>query len=353
MSKAGILRSHSSLLLGIVALHFAATDAQTQPTSVAAAANANANEVASPAVLRTRLDSLMEKSRGVRVALSAWRSEDSLAKANYNIHDPARVLLKVGSQRIVADTALRALAEKAGRIAWDELRSTFGSATQLLEQELWFIEEVRDTTTNGRVARTSILVGWDAVGDVPRSTVTDVPNPFQRARTVSEIWRARGDAAISSARKGPARTWAPFTVGPAAANQMLFQGAFRHLAAGGDPAGRRCLEGGIDECISHLGIIGSNRHSSNTNVRTSVLQVALALGGDEAYTRFASDSTRGIAERLSDASLLPVDSLISVWRSRVIEARPSPASTPTRTAAMALLWCTLLCAVSLRSSRWR
>jgi hypothetical protein len=60
-----------------------------------------------------------------------------------------------------------------------------------------------------------------------------------------------------------------------------------------------------------------------------------------------------IDQRLSSAAGVPLDSLLSVWRSSVILARPTPVELPGYGPFVGLGWVLVLGMLALRSSRWR
>jgi hypothetical protein len=166
----------------------------------------------------------------------------------------------------------------------------------------------------------------------------------------------RGDDAMRTRLGGDARSWAPHRLWPGSDDRAAHAGIFRELAAGDAPEGRKCLNGDNAACMQIAGISEQARRMNvrgSESVRRSVLRAALRAGGEGAYSRFASDSASSVVRLLEAASGLTGDSLISVWRAQVIAARPVPVSTPARTVMMAIAWGTVLCAISLRSSRWR
>src|SRR5439155_1464720 len=57
--------------------------------------------------------------------------------------------------------------------------------------------------------------------------------------------------------------------------------------------------------------------------------------------------------RLRPAADLPLDSLLAVWRGRVLAARPEPVTLESKGAWVALSWGVIFGLLALRSTRWR
>lgn len=86
--------------------------------------------------------------------------------------------------------------------------------------------------------------------------------------------------------------------------------------------------------------------------RQFLLAVALRLGGDGAWARFA-ETPGGVAGRLEAAARRPVGALLQAWRTDLRAAHP-PSSLATMQTIATALGTMLVCgALSLRSSRWR
>ncbi|HTR21393.1 MAG TPA: hypothetical protein VMH88_11125 [Gemmatimonadales bacterium] len=87
--------------------------------------------------------------------------------------------------------------------------------------------------------------------------------------------------------------------------------------------------------------------------RTSLMQLALSMGGHSAYDRLMASRDRPIADRLALAAQVPSDSLVLAWRRRVMAAQPVTALLTASSAWMSVGWCLILGFLALRSSRWR
>lgn len=91
----------------------------------------------------------------------------------------------------------------------------------------------------------------------------------------------------------------------------------------------------------------------SVDARRTVLLLALRRGGREAYRRLVRSSGRPMAERLSLAAGVPLDTLLAEWRSAAQGARQPPVSLPWWGPVLAFAWTAAFGACSLRSSRWR
>jgi hypothetical protein len=87
--------------------------------------------------------------------------------------------------------------------------------------------------------------------------------------------------------------------------------------------------------------------------RRSLTGLALSRGGEGAFERLTARPEASLAERLSAAARLPVDSLLALWHSEVLAARPAVVTLSARSGWMALGWIAVLGMLALRSTRWR
>lgn len=87
--------------------------------------------------------------------------------------------------------------------------------------------------------------------------------------------------------------------------------------------------------------------------RRSLTWLALSRGGAGAFERLTARPDASLADRLSSAARLPEDSLLSLWRSEVLAARPAAVTLSPRSGWMALGWIAVLGMLALRSTRWR
>jgi hypothetical protein len=117
-----------------------------------------------------------------------------------------------------------------------------------------------------------------------------------------------------------------------------------------------CLEGHHPEMCD--GLIASMpreylRPPMTLPGRRSLTWLALSRGGEGAFERLTAHPEATLADRLSAAARLPVDSLLALWRSEVLAARPAVVTLSARSGWVALGWIALLGMLALRSTRWR
>lgn len=110
-----------------------------------------------------------------------------------------------------------------------------------------------------------------------------------------------------------------------------------------------------DACIRYLEEVPGNviRPPLSLSSRIALVQFALELGGDSAYSRLVSRAQMSIADRLSAAAGVSSDSLLAAWHAALIAARPEPTTFTPILGATAIGWVLVLLAVASRSTRWR
>ncbi|MDH3290636.1 MAG: hypothetical protein OEO20_14680 [Gemmatimonadota bacterium] len=113
--------------------------------------------------------------------------------------------------------------------------------------------------------------------------------------------------------------------------------------------------GGDDAACSvylnqHRWMIGAPLSAS---ARESFLRVALEVGGEGALGRLARSEAPATGGRLSAAAGVPRDSLIALWRDRILAAAPAQVIITGATGWTALAWVLVLAFLALRSTRWR
>lgn len=86
-------------------------------------------------------------------------------------------------------------------------------------------------------------------------------------------------------------------------------------------------------------------------VRQSFLSYALKIGGEGAVDRMAQDGP--IAARIEAAARMPIDSVMSQWRTTLLDSRTTSTALDMTTALSSLFWVTACACLALRSSRWR
>ena len=114
----------------------------------------------------------------------------------------------------------------------------------------------------------------------------------------------------------------------------------------------RCVEGD-DESCSSLIKDRSVQPPLPTNVRVTLVQHALVMGGDGAYGRLYR-ARRTMEERLTAAAgVSPGDSLIASWRAVLVDSVGHPTAVSWPLGLAAVFWAMAFSAMALRSTRWR
>jgi len=115
----------------------------------------------------------------------------------------------------------------------------------------------------------------------------------------------------------------------------------------------QCLDRRSDTaCLQVLRSLPWLEPPLSTEARQSLTRLAVAVGGRRAFVRLA-ESGAPLAQRLSAAAGMPLDSLLQQWRRLVIAERPRPVPVTRSSAWMALGWGVLFGLMALRSTRWR
>lgn len=116
-----------------------------------------------------------------------------------------------------------------------------------------------------------------------------------------------------------------------------------------------CLSGIDESCKAALTRLPREQLPKPTPplIRSSLAHFALRQGGRDGYTRLMADSLAPMAERLSRAAGMPLDSLLVRWHAEVIAGRPKPVAIPPFGVAVGLGWGLVFGLAAVRSSRWR
>jgi hypothetical protein len=333
--------------------------------------------------LEARADSLAREWRRANAVADAL---DSLERTRALA---GRDTIRVGALTIITNPSPLPLREAASR-AWHLIDSVYGDDARQLEHRPYAIVGVDPDTTVERPARhTGIAVPWDQ--DVASLTLLLISNPPV----------APADSALQSWLGGPLR--------PLVDADPRQAGVYVQLVTAPSQASRRCLTGDLGGCRDALDLFENgdpllhwypsarerrfvvlksaayfdrdaqartlqacvNRSDSACtqllrslppgalprplpyDARATLIDVALQQGGRAAYHRLVASAGRSIADRLALAGGVAVDSLLSLWRTRILAARPVPVSLPPLGIWIALGWTAVFAACGLGSSRWR
>jgi hypothetical protein len=300
------------------------------------------------------------------------------------------------------------LVRPAAVIAWQLLDGRYGPiANRLSEARL---RVTRDTSTGDTPVWRAGGLSVSRSGPAVAGTSTSFPVfPLTvPADTLGLALAGVAEEAIVSRTDASLRSWLPNPLG-FETKDPLWTLVYTELVTAPSRATKGCFAGALDDCRAALGFVpdslqferwyagqptewlvhrfaaiartsglaavysscvddhdpqACNRIASEMGVgrlppplgegaRTLLLHLALERGGRDAASRLLADSTAPVEARLERAAAIPIDSLVSVWRGRVLAARPESVMVSVAGAWIAVGWAAGLGLVALRSSRWR
>jgi hypothetical protein len=363
--------------LAVLALSFAGT---LNPSVVRAQARAS---------LQQRQEQVLKlhvaHALSARDRLKAY--EDSVRRVNDRLDS-----LQVGPLRLLVQPPFRARTEIAAQVAAARIDSMAGSAVAKLASTRIVVKSLRGHLDSvevslagggdfwsGQLVSDSALARWigdRAIGQLYLSLGTAFhewlgqstvfrPNAI-RAETWTELRLQLisspsfvshlcydGDVRSCSSALGFARVSDPITQWyDADGRRRLVVGA-RNLYSSRVPGSLLQCEAGDDaRCTEYLRLRGFRDAPINPIGRFTLTQLALDVGGRQAYERLLN-STGAPGARLAEAAGVPLDSLLSVWSTRVRTTAARAVNVTPVVAAGSLAWILLCAGLSLRSSRWR
>jgi len=311
--------------------------------------------------LQVRADSLLRE----------WRRANALADMVDSLNH-ARAggtdTISVGALRIVTIPSPARLREAAAR-AWPVIDSLYGSEARQLEQRPYLIAPYDpDTTSPKPTLRGATQVPWDK--DVASLAMMLLMNvPIGRPDSALQNWlggpvapivhpvqaRAAVYVQLVTAPSQPARNcflgvmndcrtaltlgqspdpvdqWHPSAAERRALVSRSFAEYFSYSDHGArKPALQSCRAGSDSACTELLRSLpaGVLPRPLTYDARAALVHVALRLGGREAYHRLVATPGTPIADRLAAAAGVSVDSVVALWRSEILTARPAPVTVP-------------------------
>jgi hypothetical protein len=342
----------------------------------------------SAAELRDRITRLQQVlDRRVAVDLRA----DSVTRSRILVDT-----VRAGALRVLTHRALTPLVTAAADSAWRTLEHTFGPTAARAGKGLMIIQSqahpaipspparilsreitVPRTANLGDVARYLVSYGASFIGTERDTALANwmhsefaptlsrddrlelvylemVTSPWSKARGcyLGDLQDCRAALGLSG-RADPIRGW--------------YDAADRRTKVRDLPPSRwvtnalpaqQCRNGGSDEtcevALRTMPVAWVETPLSGT-ARFSLVFLALETGGVGAYDRIAASTDRSIESRLAAGAFLSGDSLLALWRGRVLAARPrTVALGPSGGGAWsAVLWSVFLGVLALRSTRWR
>jgi len=323
-----------------------------------------------------------------------WRRANAVANAIDSLERvralAGRDTIRVGALTIVTNPSPLPLREAAAR-AWPVIDSLYGAEAHQLEQRPYAIVPVDpDTTVQRPPIQSGIEITWDR--DVASLTWLLLANvPIGRPDTGWQNWLGGPVLPPIQADVQRAGVYVQLVTAPSQAARRCFLGDLSGCRDALDlvdtadplprwypsaperrslvlksfgsyfdretqrPALQACARGSDSACTQLLHSLppGGLPKPVTYDARATLANLALRLGGREAYHRLVASAGRPIADRLVSAASVPVDSLLSRWRAEILAARPRPVTLPARGVWVVLGWTALFTACGLRSSRWR
>jgi hypothetical protein len=301
--------------------------------------------------------------------------------------------IRVGALRIVTNSTPARLREAAAR-AWPVIDSLYGTEARQLEHRPYLIAPYDpDTTSPKPTLRGAIQVPWDKdVASLAMMLLTNVP--IDRPDTALQNWLGGPVVPIVRPVQARAAVYVQLVTAPSQEARSCFLGGMSDcrsaLALGESPdpvqqwypsPGERralvlrsfveyfgyfdhgarqpglqsCRTGSDSACTELLRSLpqGVLPRPLTYDARAALVHIALRLGGREAYHRLLATPDEPIADRLAGAAGVSVDSLVLLWRSEILAARPAPVTVPPWGPWAALGWTAVFAVCALRSSRWR
>jgi hypothetical protein len=332
-----------------------------------------------PATLEQRMRQLESLRRTAAAAL---------ARADSARREPLDTIV-TGSLVVIGRPSDAGLIRAAARVAWARLDSLYGAAaTQLAGQPMVFFQQrfpITDTRPEmSRLQRVMVL---------QNATTPDAA--FQLVRGGSAVIAAGTDRALAEWLGAQlladvplplleSRVYVDLVTAPSSAVRHCFTGALEACRAAlglavGDPAlvwydaaerrglvqeqqaVARGLHIDVDRCVvneSDSACIDALRGlylppPLSTEARQTLVRLALAAGGREAFRRLEQSAGQPLAQRVALAGGEPLDSLLRHWRADVLAARPRPVTLSAAIGWTALGWTLLFGVLAMRSTRWR
>ncbi|HMU60652.1 MAG TPA: hypothetical protein PKA66_02630 [Gemmatimonadales bacterium] len=282
-----------------------------------------------------------------------------------------------GRLRVTTSVPLRPLAQAAADQAWALLVRRFGAS--VTSRATIPVIQFGDATSSplagadtSEVARGFERLASDAIwrhqgalfAEWLRGNVPGVEFPASdRAVIAEELLRTparsnracyQGDAAACAVSLG-------LRVGPDTLAEWYLPEAWPRLATmvGGQLSGletvskQQCEQAGDSAACRAILTPAHVLLPVSVGGRRFLLQEALDVGGDGAFERLTSAGDLALADRLSNAAGLPLDSLLTRWSTAIRAGAPHGPAQPSWELFLAAAWSALLLLVVLGGPRWR
>jgi len=353
-------------------------------TALAFAAPLHAQSVTE---LRQRVQRL---ERAYAAAEVVAQKADSARRALFTVPPESAT---VGNLHVFATAAVIENARAGARAGWPLLDGTFGPAAALLDDHAFVVQAER----SGETARP--VTGRTSHRFLATNEAADIADRL--------VWQA---SQLLVARLDPAlRDWMGGAIVPSAQPSRLLESTYLELLTAPSATTRRCFQGEVAGCRDAFDlppapdpyrrwygpeerrvivqqVLTGNDVLSVRDLyqrcvtrgddsaclrllqrqpasaipqplgdpsRIGLVQLALELGGRDAFTRLMAARGKAVDAQLATAAGMPADSLLMVWRSRVLAARPRPVTLNPRGAWVALMWGLVFGMLAFGSTRWR
>lgn len=343
---------------------------------------------------------VLDYSRRVDSLARVWQIQQRAEHAPDTVHRRAlpNDTIRVGQLLVLSDSAHFALA-----------RATAERVAPLLEQRF---DSFADRLSKSPVVlRTQLakpgdddMVEWGVVDSLGGLHALTEPAD---AKHLARSWEYNIASVLSAELPVEIRSWLGGGIAATAPDRSTWHNGRVALVLAGTLASRECATGAVERCVQALGLapvadpafalfdapgrqkmiaarrralrdadsitfdhcVDANQYTACDSiarsmppelvpmalpwsVRSNVLNYALVKGGHGAFDRMVA-APGGIRERLEAASGESADSLVSQWRSAVMDTPENAPSLDSETAISSLLWAALCGGLALRSSRWR
>jgi hypothetical protein len=114
-----------------------------------------------------------------------------------------------------------------------------------------------------------------------------------------------------------------------------------------------CVEARVSEACDALLVQFYANAPLPGQIRETLVAYALERGGPGAWSRLLDNPEASATEALEYASALPIDELLTGWRTLIISNRPDTYSAIVPRGALAVLWVLFFSFLAMRSTRWR
>jgi hypothetical protein len=159
--------------------------------------------------------------------------------------------------------------------------------------------------------------------------------------------------AVAAALATPTRTW--LTQGlPLASTDRARRSEVRYqVATGTGVVQAKCAGGDVAACAAGLGVTAAGPGPLFAPIaRADLVLTALDIGGPDAWRRFEEAASVSPTVALEAAAGIPTDSLITRWRTGLLESHSGEGLLPPRAAVVAIGWLGILVLGTVGAARW-